>query len=222
MVARSHWGSAARSLPSSLWRCRMAGFGSAVVGVRVRSSDHVIRDVLSIAPYFTWLACSSPDRLRSRHHRGKCADRVGNRRGERTDAEHLEPAPYPAETGDDRPRGSDREQRRESQCNRDREARIVGEGSEVSDERDHTGRDETEDRGRSMTRGLASRGAFLGLRVRPTGEEVARPIEKPSARRFAKPRMRMIRSGRSAPTTPETTAKVVMMPSFAPYTRSGR
>jgi len=42
------------------------------------------------------------------------------------------------------------------------------------------------------------------------------PIEKPSARRFAKPRMRMIRSESSAPTTPVTTANVVMIPSFAP------
>jgi hypothetical protein len=42
------------------------------------------------------------------------------------------------------------------------------------------------------------------------------PIERPSATRLAKPRMRMTRSERSAPTTPETTAKVVMMPSFAP------
>jgi hypothetical protein len=41
-------------------------------------------------------------------------------------------------------------------------------------------------------------------------------MEKPSARRFAKPRMRMIRSERSAPTTPDTTANVVMIPSFAP------
>jgi hypothetical protein len=48
------------------------------------------------------------------------------------------------------------------------------------------------------------------------------PIEKPSARRFAKPRMRTISLESDAPTTPETTAKVVMIPSFAPKTKSGR
>jgi hypothetical protein len=42
------------------------------------------------------------------------------------------------------------------------------------------------------------------------------PIEMPSANKFAKPRIKMIERERSAPTTPETTARVVTMPSFAP------
>jgi hypothetical protein len=42
------------------------------------------------------------------------------------------------------------------------------------------------------------------------------PIEIPSANKFAKPRTRMMVVERSAPTTPDTTANVVMIPSFAP------
>ena len=41
-------------------------------------------------------------------------------------------------------------------------------------------------------------------------------IEKPSAKRFAKPRIRIIVVESDAPTTPATTAKVVTAPSIPP------
>jgi hypothetical protein len=47
-------------------------------------------------------------------------------------------------------------------------------------------------------------------------------IENPSARRFANPRMRIIRVSRFAPTDHATTAKVVTHPSIPPYTNSQR
>jgi hypothetical protein len=39
---------------------------------------------------------------------------------------------------------------------------------------------------------------------------------------LASPRIRTTETKRSAPVTPDTTAKMVMTPSFAPYTASGR
>ena len=42
------------------------------------------------------------------------------------------------------------------------------------------------------------------------------PMEKPSAQRFAAPRISTIEGSSAAPATPETTAKVVTMPSLAP------
>jgi hypothetical protein len=42
------------------------------------------------------------------------------------------------------------------------------------------------------------------------------PVENPSATRLASPRITITRVERSAPTTPVTTANVVMIPSFAP------
>jgi len=41
-------------------------------------------------------------------------------------------------------------------------------------------------------------------------------MEKPSANRFAKPRIRMIADDREAPTAPATIAKVVIVPSMLP------
>jgi hypothetical protein len=40
-------------------------------------------------------------------------------------------------------------------------------------------------------------------------------MEKPSATRLAKPRMRMTVDDSAAPVTPDTTARVVMIPSLA-------
>jgi len=47
-------------------------------------------------------------------------------------------------------------------------------------------------------------------------------MEKPSARRFANPMIKTIEAFNEAPTTPETTAKVVIEPSIPPRTISGR
>lgn len=58
--------------------------------------------------------------------------------------------------------------------------------------------------------------SLLRFGGRAASQVVARPIEIPSAKRLAKPRIRMIVRDRSAPTTPETTANIVMMPSLAP------
>ena len=41
-------------------------------------------------------------------------------------------------------------------------------------------------------------------------------IEKPSANRFANPRIRIIAEERDAPTAPATIAKVVIVPSIPP------
>lgn len=48
------------------------------------------------------------------------------------------------------------------------------------------------------------------------------PIEKPSANRFAAPKMRTMDGFNAAPATPETTAKVVMIPSIALEITSAR
>jgi hypothetical protein len=47
-------------------------------------------------------------------------------------------------------------------------------------------------------------------------------MEKPSARRFEKPRMRITVDDSDAPTTPDTAASVVMIPSLVPKIMSGR
>ena len=48
------------------------------------------------------------------------------------------------------------------------------------------------------------------------------PIEKPSATRLAIPKMTTVSLLKVAPAAPETTANVVIIPSFAPYTASSR
>ena len=77
-----------------------------------------------------------------------------------------------------------------------------------------------------VARPCADASARLGSALFSTCERrdstLLAPMENPSASRLAKPRIRMMVVDSEAPTTPDTIASVVMTPSEAPKTRSGR
>src|SRR5688572_8445919 len=81
-----------------------------------------------------WLSRLVSFARRLRQRRGECADRVRDRRRQGADAEHLEPAADPAETGDERASGAHGEQRREREDDGEREAKVVRERDDVGDE----------------------------------------------------------------------------------------